>query len=180
MKRSLTWVLMAVVVALVGGAGAYYYVRGRPTAAPQRPRDPGFMVVLSIRTLEREPTTRLSREQIARILPLMKALKDVPLSDVEASAAIARAVREVFTPEQRAALEEAARRLRERAAGAPGARGGGFAPPGAGGVPGGLGGAPGGPGGAPGGVGLTDEEREQRRAQMFERMIRYLERRMKS
>ncbi len=174
-KRSWIWILVAAAVVAVAWAGVYYYARSRPAAQPQRPRDPGFLVILSIRTLEREPETRLSREQIARVLPFIKALKDVPLSDTEAAMAIVRAVREVFTPEQRAALEEARKRFQEqaRAQGIPGGQGaGGGAGPG--------GGAVGGPGGAGGGVGLTDEERAQRRLQTFERMIRYLERRMKS
>lgn len=175
MKQLWKWFgVTAVVVAMVGG-GFYYYARSRPAVQTQRPRDPGFLVVLAIRTLEREPETRLSREQIAKVLPLIKALKDVPLSDTEAAVAIAGAIRQVFTPKQRTALEEARQRFQERAraGGIPGGPGAGVRGP--------LGGgAVGGPGGAGGGTGLTDEERAARRRQMFERMIRYLERRMRS
>ncbi|MBM3470753.1 MAG: hypothetical protein FJX73_08190 [Armatimonadetes bacterium] len=172
MKRLWVWFGVTAAVVVVVGAGFYYYARSRPAAQPQRPRDPGFLVILSIRTLEREPETRLSREQIAKVLPLIKALKDVPLSDVEASMAIVRAVGEVFTAEQRAALEEARMQFRERARaqGVPGGQGAGGAALGPG-----LG-----PAGAGAGADLTDEERAQRRARTFERMIRYLERRMKS
>lgn len=168
MKRFWVWFAVAAAVVVVVGAGFYYYARSRPSAQPQRPRDPGFLVILSIRTLEREPETRLSREQIAKVLPFIKALKDVPVTDVEASMAIVRAVSEVFTAEQQAALEEARKQFLDRAR--------------AQGVPGGPG--AGGPGLGPGGAGaageLTDEERATRRARAFERMIRYLERRMKS
>jgi len=184
MKRLWAWFGVTAAVVVLVGSGVYYYARSRPAAQPQRVRDPGFLVILSIRTLEREPETRLTREQIARVLPFVKALKDVPLSDTDASMAIVRAVREIFTAEQRAALEEARKRLQERARaqGVPGGQG----VPGRQGVPGGQGpggaalGAGLGPGGAGGGEGITDEERAQRRVRTFERMIRYLEQRMKS
>lgn len=172
MKRRWAWFGVTVAVVVLVGSGVYYYARSRPAAQPQRPRDPGFLVILSIRTLEREPETRLTREQIARVLPFIKALKDVPLSDTDASMAIVRAVREIFTAEQRAALEESRKRFQERARaqGVPGGQGAGGAALGAG-----LG-----PGGAGAGEGITDEERAQRRVRTFERMIRYLEQRMKS
>lgn len=187
---------VAVVLAAAAGGGAYvYYARGRQASAqPQRAADPGFALVLSIRVLERDPETRLSREQIQQVLPFIKALKDVPLSDAEAAAVIARAVRETFTQEQRAALEEARRRALEqrRAQGvsAPGegaagaipadSGGGSFGPPGAGGAGAGPPGGGGAVAGPPGGAGLTDEERAQFRRRAFERMIRYLERRIRS
>ncbi|MDI6772062.1 MAG: hypothetical protein QME77_05685 [bacterium] len=178
MKRLWAWFGVTAAVVVMVGAGVYYYARSRPAAQPQRPRDPGFLVITSIRILEREPETRLTREQIARVLPFIKALKDVPLSDVEAAMAIVGAVGRVFTPEQRAVLEESRKRFQERA------RAQGV--PGGPGVPGGQGaggaalGAGLGPGGAGAGEGFTDEERAQRRVRTFERMIRYLERRMKS
>lgn len=170
MKRRWIWIGTAAAVLVLAGGGVYY-ARSRPAAQPQQPRDPGFLLLLSIRTLERTPETRLSKEQIEKILPFIRALKDIPLSDGEAAFVIVRAVRDTFTPEQRVALEEARKRFQERvrAQGIPGA--------GAGAAPGAAGA---GPGGAGGGEGLTDEERAQRRARMFERMIRYLERRTKS
>lgn len=184
MKRRWIWIGIAVVLAAVVGGGAYaYYARGRQASAqPQRARDPGVALILSIRVLERDPQTRLSRQQIQQVLPFIKALKDIPLSDAEAAAAIARAVRETFTQEQRAALEEARKRVLEQrgAQGLPagGDRQGGVNPGGGGFGPPGGGGAVAGPPG--GGAGLTDEEREQLRRRAFERMIRYLERRMRS
>jgi hypothetical protein len=211
MRRRWIGIGIAVALAAVAGGGAYaYYARGRQASAqPQRAADPGFALILAIRVLERDPQTRLSREQIRHALPFIKALKDVPPSDVEAAAAIARAVHQRFTQEQRAALEEARGRALEqrRAQGLPpgdegqggvSPGGGGFGPPGEGGsAPPGTGGGgfgplgaedtaagPPGAGGAAaglrGGAGLTDEERSQFRRRAFERMIRYLERRMRS
>ena len=172
MKRPWIWVSVAAAAIVLAGGG-FYVTRTQTTAQPQRPRDPGFALILSIRTLERTPETRLSKEQIAKALPFIKALKDVPPSDAEAAFVITRVVRETFTPEQRAALEEARRRFLERQraqgvqAGAPGTGTEG-AGPGAGGVPGA------GPGAA-----ITEEQRVQFRLRAFERMIRYLERRMR-
>jgi hypothetical protein len=176
MKRPWIWVGVAAAAIVLAGGG-FYFTRTQTTAQPQRPRDPGFALILSIRTLERTPETRLSKEQIAKALPFIKALKDVPPSDAEAAFAITRVVRETFTPEQRAALEEARRRFLERQraqgaqAGAPGAGAEG-AGPGAGGVPGA------GTGVGPGAV-ITEEQRAQFRLRAFERMIRYLERRIR-
>ncbi len=184
MKSRGMWVgIAAIVIVLVGGG--VYYKRSQPAPQPQRARDPGIGLILSIRTLESESETQLSKEQIARILPFVKALKDIPLSDAEAVAVIVRAVTDTFTPAQKAVLEEARKRFQERQR-TQGAQAGG--PPGAGG-PSGAGGAPGsgegvGPGGSPGGrtgsgAALSDEQRAQFRTRTFERMIRYLERRMK-
>jgi hypothetical protein len=182
MIRKRVWIGAAAALAVLAGGGYYYSLRGMSSAQPQRPRDPGFAVLLAIRTLERNPDTRLTREQIARVLPFVKALKDVPVSDVEAATVIARAVSDTFTPEQRTALAEARRQFadRQRTQGAPGGTsaqgdGGGQGAPGPGGPaafgPGGF--------GAPGGAALTDEQRALLRARSFDRMIRYLEQRMK-
>jgi hypothetical protein len=173
MTRRWVWAGAAVVLIVAAGAGIYR-ARAKPEAQPQRARDPGVAVLLAIRTLERTPDTRLTPEQIARIVPFVKALKDMPASDTDAAAVIARAVRDAFTPEQQAALEEARTRVQERlrGQGAPRSASSG----GEGGPPGGA--AIAGPGGA-GPAAFTDEQRAQMRARSFERMIRYLERRMK-
>ncbi len=158
MMRRWLWIGAAIVLAVVAAAGAgIYRGRAKPATPAQRTPDPGLAVILAIRTLERAPETRLTREQIARVLPLVKALKDVPASDAEAAGVIARGIRDVFTPEQQAALEEARRRFQERVRGQA---------------------APAGPGGA-GLQALTEEQRAQMRTRTFERMIGYLERRMK-
>jgi hypothetical protein len=175
--------LAAVAIAALAGAGYYAYTTyaGRPGAAvqAQRQRDAGMGVLLAIRTLERDSNTRLSREQIGRVLPFVKALKDVPTSDVEASLAIARAVRDIFTPQQQAALDAARRQFQRRSAtGTPDAgpadAAGEGAEPGGGARTSGAGRAPGGAGG------ISEEQRAELRTRMFERMIRYLERRMES
>jgi len=168
MKKRWLWVgLIAAVVVLA--AGGVYYTRGQPVAEPPRPRDPGLTVLFAIRTVERADGTRLSKEQIAKILPFVKALKDVPTSD-DAGVIIARAIRDTFTAEQKAALEAARQQFqargRQQQQGAA-----------AGGV--GEGGPVAGPAGGPAGAGISDEQRAQFRARAFERMIRYLERRMK-
>jgi hypothetical protein len=201
MRKRAIWIALAAALILAVGGGVYY-TRGQTTApAPQRPRDPAFAVILALRTLEREPETRLTREQITAILPWVKALKDVPPADGEAAAVIAGAVRRQFTPAQQAALDEARRRFQERqgqggagtgqgfggtGAGGVGAGGAGAGGVGAAGAEGGEGRAGGGGFGAGGGGGsaprpseMTDEQRAQLRTRTFERMIRYLERRMK-
>lgn len=175
MRKRWIWIVVAAALIVLAGGGLYL-TRNRPTARPERQRDPGFAILSSIRTLERTPETRLSKEQIAKILPFLRALKDVPPSDAEAAAVIARAIREVFTPEQHTALEEARRRFQERVrAGSGGAPSGGF---GGGGGDGEGGGIAAGRGGAGGGQGaISDEQRAQFRSRAFERMIRSLERR---
>jgi len=170
MRRRWLWIGLAVLMALVGGG--VYVTRSRPAAQrqpqTQRPRDPGFGVILAIRTLERSAETRLSPEQIAAILPFVKALKDVPTTD-QAGEIIAGAVRKTFTPAQRTALEEARQQFQSRQrtggvqAGSAGDDGGSGAPAGAPRAP----------------SEISDEQRAQLRARAFERMIRYLERRMK-
>ena len=172
MKNRSLWVgIIAVVVVLA--AGGVYYTRGQPVAEPQRPRDPGLTVLFAIRTVERTDETRLSKEQITKILPFVKALKDVPASD-DAGVIIARAIRDTFTPAQKAALEEARQQFQSRQRQQPGAPSGGVGV----GDGAGTGAGPVGAGGPPG-AGVSDEQRAQFRIRGFERMIRYLERRMK-
>jgi hypothetical protein len=179
------WVLAAVAVAILAG-GAYYYTAssGRAGAAQQAPRmrDAGLGVLLAIRTLEREPETRLSRGQVAKVLPFVKALKDVPASDTEAAAAIARSVRDTFTPQQHAALDAARREFQQRGASG-GAGSGEGVGDGAASAARSEGGQRRGGNRAPGasrGGALSDEQRNDFRTRSFERMIRYLERRMES
>src|SRR3989304_305658 len=115
MRRRWLWIGLAVLMALVGGG--VYVTRSRPAAQrqpqTQRPRDPGFGVILAIRTLERSAETRLSPEQIAAVRPFVKALKDVPTTD-QAGEIIDGAVRKTFTPAQRTALEEARQQFQSR------------------------------------------------------------------
>jgi hypothetical protein len=186
MKRR--WIWMSAVTALVVlAAGGTYLARSRSSAQqPARARDPGLAVVLAIRLLERSPDTELTSGQIVKILPFVKALKDIPPADVEVAGAIARAVRDILTPEQRRAMEEAARRARERLQGSSG----GSAPGGFSGVPGASRPGGGAPGDVPGAAGarrsaqggfqaLSDEQRAQFRVRIFEGMIRALEARIK-
>ncbi|MDR7554291.1 MAG: hypothetical protein QN157_01655 [Armatimonadota bacterium] len=154
------WVGGVAALAVVA-AVAVVVARRQTVAAPPRERDPGLAVVVALRVLEREPQTQLSREQIVRILPLLRALKDTPAHDVEAARVIARAIRDILTPAQRAALDEARRRLEARRRGQRPTGGTESGP------------LPGRPGIGP----LSDEERAAFRARAFERMIQHLERR---
>jgi hypothetical protein len=162
MRRHL-WVGGLVVLAVVTAA-AVVVARRQTAAAPQRERDPGLAVVVALRVLERDPQTQLSREQIVRILPLLRALKDTPAHDVEAARAMARAIRDLLTPAQRAALDDARRRLEARRRGQLPAGGGAGSGP----WPGRTAAAP-----------VSDEERAQIRARAFDRMIQHLERRVR-
>ncbi|MDQ7848817.1 MAG: hypothetical protein QN152_05360 [Armatimonadota bacterium] len=154
MRRYRWWIAASALVALLALAGGAYYL-ARSRLAPARPADPGLAIVLAIRILERDPATRLTREQAVAILPLLRALQEVPPGDAEAAAAFARAVRDRFTPEQRAAL----RAVRQRGGAGPG----GTAGPGPG-----LPGAP---------RRLGPEQRAQLRGRLLQETIRALEER---
>ncbi len=157
------WVAGIVGLALlVLVAGGFYVIHGRRAAPPARVADPGLAVAVAVRVLERNPTTRLSPEQVAKVLPLLKALKDVPPTDAEAAAAIARAVRETFTPAQLAALEQARENLPTRRR--PGAA---------------AGGRPANPAAADQGQGSGFDQRAQLRARVFDAVIRLLEQRLR-
>jgi len=161
MRTRRWWLAAGALAALLVLAGGTYYL-ARSRLAPARPVDPALTVVLAVRVLERDPATRLTREQAAAILPLLRALQEVPPGDTEAAAAFARAIREVFTPEQRAALRSV-RRLRGTGPGRPAA-------------------GPGGPAGAGGGFpaaprSLAPEQREQIRVRLLQETIRLLEER---
>lgn len=185
MKKRWAWIgAVAIVVALA--AGGFYYTRTRAQGPPGG-RDPVFGLLIGIRMLERDPATQLTNEQITVILPFIKALKDVPASDVEQVRAIVRTINDTLTPAQKAAIEEMRRRFQAgRRPGGPGGPGGpGFGGPGGGG-PGGPGpggpfaGGPGaGPGGGFGGGGNPGFDPQQARARLFEATIRMLEQRIR-
>ncbi len=148
----------AVAVALT--AGGLYYARGRSQVLSGE-RDPALGLVIGIRALERDQGARLTDEQVSKILPFLKALKDIPASDVEQVRAVVRSIGDALTPEQKGFMDEMRRRIQA------GRRPGG--PPRGGGPPsGGLPGA-----GAPG----SGRDPEQFRARIFEATIRMLEQR---
>ncbi|MDQ7857662.1 MAG: hypothetical protein QN174_02000 [Armatimonadota bacterium] len=161
------WLAVAGAAAVVVAAGAaWYYTQQRPPAEAGGRRDPAMATLVALRVLESRPQTRLTREQIATILPLLRALRDVPAGDVRAAASLARSIRAALTPEQVEALREARRRFRERAEATDGVR-----PPG----PRPFGFSPLGPGGQ---AAASEERRAQLRARLFDGMIRSLEQRM--
>lgn len=176
----LRWMGIALGLIAVLAAGGIYYTRSRAGAPTQSrgAQDPALVLLFALRILDRQPETQLTKEQIATILPFIKALKDIPASDAQAIQAIVETVRNTFTPQQKVALEEARRLPQERRSGGVqvGSRGSGQGFGGGGGAPGGP--PAGGHGGVGGGQGLTDEQRQQFRARAFDRMIRDLARRM--
>jgi len=146
-------------------------MRTRAQAPPQG-RDPAFGLLAGIRMLERDPATQLTQEQISAVLPLIKALKDIPVSDTEQVRAVVRTISEAFTPTQRAALDEMRRRIQAgRRPGGPAAGDRGFGS----GFPGGGPGA--GLGGGFGGAQGQGFDPQQARARLFEATIRMLEQR---
>lgn len=103
MKRPVI-VAAIIVVLAAGGVLAYRQVRGRPVQAQRG--DPALASATAIRFLERSDYP-LTVEQVRTVLPLMKVLRDTDPSDIEASRALAEQIRVVFTPAQRAELEQA-------------------------------------------------------------------------
>ena len=173
MKRN---VLLTVGVVLIVAAGALAYLRFRPGSAQAQP-DPAVQIAVALGALERSDSFQLSPDQIRIILPLLRVLRDTNPDDVEASRALATAIRNALTPEQLAEIErlrEQAQTRRENPRRAPGGGGPGFGP----GAPGQ--GGPGGPGAGPGAANpqTRAELRTRARQALLSRLIRFLERRL--
>lgn len=187
-------VLIALGAILIVAAGALYYFKFRPASAQAQP-DPAIQISIALGALERSESHRLTTDQIQKILPLLRVLRDTHPGDVEASRSLAQAIRAELTSDQLAEIE----RLRTEAQARrdqgsdqqppprrrnPGGPGPGFGP-----GPGGptiIGPGPGGPGGPAGpGVGpggATPQSRAEVRARarqaLLSRLIRFLERRL--
>lgn len=160
MKTRWAWIAVAAVIVLVGGG--LYYARTRAQAPPQG-LDPALELVIGIRMLERDPVARLTDEQVTTILPFLKALKDIPVSNVEQVRAMVRTISDTLTPSQRGAIEEMRRRIQAgRRPGGPGAGDRGA-----------------GPGGGFGGAQNPGFDPQQARARAFEATIRMLEQRIR-
>ena len=129
MKR----VLIVAGLILVVAAGVLTYAQFRPRPAPAR-GDPAVAVAVAVGALLRSEAHRLSGEQVAAVLPLLRVLRDTDPNDLEASRALAEEITRTFTAEQRAELarlrEEARARRGERQARSGFAPGGAGAPPG--------------------------------------------------
>jgi len=133
MKRTL--LVAGAAVVLVAGA-LVAYGRFKPSSVAAR-ADPAVAVAVALGALERSEGHALSADQVSAILPLLRVLRDTDPNDAEPSRALARAIMNLLTPEQRAEIErlreEARRRQQERGpgpaapGGAPGAGPGLFA-----------------------------------------------------
>lgn len=149
MRRVL--IVVGLILVLAAG-GVLAYARLRPRPVPAR-ADPASAAAGAVGALLRSDTHRLSGEQIAAVLPLLRVLRDTDPNDAEASSALAEEITRVFTSEQRAELarlrDEARPRREERAA---------------------QGGGPGGPGGTPG-----MRSRAELRRRLLDRLIRRME-----
>jgi hypothetical protein len=164
MRKAL--VVAGAAAVIVAAGAAWYYAQQRPQAEVGGRRDPAMATLVALRVLESNPQTRLTKEQAATILPLLRALRDVPPDDVRAAAALARSIRAALTPEQVEALRAARARFRARVDAPDGVR-----PPGP--RPFGL------PPGGPGPAGASEDRRAQLRARLVDSMIRSLEQRMR-
>ena len=117
MKRVL---IVAGLILVLAAGGVLTYVRFRPAPAVPARGDPAIAVAVAVGALLRSETHRLTGDQIAAVLPLLRVLRDTDPNDVEPSRALAAEITRVFTAEQQAELarlrEEARARREERAA----------------------------------------------------------------
>lgn len=112
------WVLAGAAAILIAIAGISIY--GRMTPAPVAARgDPAVLVATALAALERSDDP-LTDEQRDAVLPLLRVLRDVDPAEVEPSRALAQAIMDALSSDQRAEIE----RLREEARARPGAPGG--------------------------------------------------------
>ncbi len=107
MRRRLLVPGAILAVLAVGFTG---YLRIRPAPAAQQP-DLAITLAASLRVLAGNPEVALTPEQVKAILPFLRVLRDTDPSDEAASRALAEEIRNLLTPEQRAAIA----RMREDA-----------------------------------------------------------------
>lgn len=124
---------MVVGVAAIAVFGA---TRLRPNPVTAR-ADPAMMIANAIGILMRSEAHALTDDQVTRVLPLLRVLRDIDPNDADVSRALAREIQSQLTAEQRAEVErvrEEARQRREAQGDGQGERrGSGFGPPGEGG-----------------------------------------------
>lgn len=106
MKRPLV-IISGILIVLVAGLIVYVHPWARPAS---QQADPAIVIAFSVGVLERDPSIQLSADQVKRMLPYLRVLRDTDPSDLEASRALADEIRTILTPAQREALG----RLRER------------------------------------------------------------------
>ncbi len=100
MRRRL---LVSGAILAVLAVGFTSYLRIRPAPAAQQP-DLAITLAGSLRVLATNPEVALTPEQVKAILPFLRVLRDTDPSDEAASRALAEEIRNLLTPEQRAAI----------------------------------------------------------------------------
>lgn len=100
MRRGLT-VLGVMLVIL--GISLVAFSRLRPTPAQQQ-GDPAIAMAIGLAVLERNPEVALTPEQVRTMLPFLRVLRDIDPNDFDVSRALIERIRDLLTPEQRAAI----------------------------------------------------------------------------
>ncbi len=98
MKR--TWVAPGIILVALALAGAVYFWL-LPTLAPQQ-SDLAIALAASLRALDRYPELALTPEQVKRIVPLLRVLRDTDPGDLGVTRALVEEIHNLLTPEQRA------------------------------------------------------------------------------
>lgn len=125
MRRTSIIAGMILLILVVGGLAAAY-LRFRPSPLTETQQgDPALVLAIALGALDRSPDAnlRLSPEQVKRMLPYLRVLRDTDPSDVEPSRALVDQVRSLLTQEQLErirTLREEARAQRRSEQGPPG------------------------------------------------------------
>jgi len=123
MRRTSIFAGTILLILVVGGLAAYLRFRPTPLTDTQQ-GDPALMLAIALGALDRSPdaNVRLSPEQVKRMLPYLRVLRDTDPSDAEPSRALVDQVRSLLTQEQLErirTLREEARAQRRREQGPP-------------------------------------------------------------
>jgi len=94
-------ILGVIFVVLAVGLATYWRLRPSP---PPLQGDPALALAVALVGLDRTPEGGLSPDQVKHMLPLLRVLRDIDPNDVAASRAMTEEIRNLLTPEQRAAI----------------------------------------------------------------------------